>query len=49
MLDGCVLLGNRVIVPVAGRKDVTELWHDGHPGITKNGLRDHGVGFMLII
>ena len=30
MLDGCVLWGNR-----AGRKDVTELLHDGHPGITK--------------
>ena len=35
MLDGCVLWGNRVIVPLAGRKDVTELLHDGHPGITK--------------
>ena len=35
MLDGCVLWGNIVIVPVAGRKDVTELLHVGHPGITK--------------
>ena len=29
MLDGCVLWGNRVIVPLTGRKDVTELLHDG--------------------
>lgn len=35
MLDGCVLWGNRVIVPTAGRKEVMCLLHDGHPGITK--------------
>ena len=39
MLDGCVLWGNRVIVPLAGRKDVTELLHDGHPGITNEEYR----------
>ena len=32
MLDVCFRWGNRVIVLLAGRKDVTD---DGHPGITK--------------
>ena len=35
MLDGCVLWGSRVIVPVAGRAPVLDLLHDGHPGISK--------------
>ena len=35
MLDGCVLWGNRVIVPLAGRAQVMDLLHDGHPGIIK--------------
>ena len=28
-------MGNRVIVPANGRKEVLDLLHDGHPGITK--------------
>ena len=35
MLNGCVLWGNRVIVPIEGRTQVLDLLHDGHPGITK--------------
>ena len=35
ILDGCVLWGNRVIVPLAGRGPVLSLLHDSHPGITK--------------
>ena len=35
LVDDCVLWGNRVIVPVAGRSDVLDLLHDGHPGISK--------------
>ena len=36
MLDGCVLWGNRVIEPLAGRKEVLSLLHEGHPGIIQN-------------
>ena len=32
-LDGCVLLGNRVVVPPLGRAKVMADLHDGHPGI----------------
>ena len=35
LLDGCVLWGNRVVIPVVGRDQVLHLLHDGHPGITK--------------
>ena len=35
MQDGCVLWGNRVIIPMLGRPEVLDLLHDGHPGITK--------------
>ena len=35
LLDGCVLWGTRVIVPLAGRQQVLDLLHDCHPGITK--------------
>ena len=35
MLDGCLLWGNRVIIPMLGRPEVLDLLHDGHPGITK--------------
>ena len=35
MLDGCVLWGNRVIVPVVGRLKVLDMLRDGHTGITK--------------
>ena len=30
--DGCLLRGNRVIVPPEGRERVVELLHEGHPG-----------------
>lgn len=30
--DGCLLRGNRVIVPPEGRERVIELLHEGHPG-----------------
>ena len=30
--DGCILWGNRVIVPPPGRKQIMELLHEGHPG-----------------
>ena len=32
--NGCVLLGSRVVVPVAGQAKVIEELHQGHPGIT---------------
>ena len=35
LLDGCVLRGNRVVVPSMGRGPVLDLLHDGHPGIVK--------------
>ena len=35
LLDGCILRGNRVVVPAAGRARVLDLLHDGHPGIVK--------------
>lgn len=30
--DGCLLCGNRVVVPTEGRHGVMELLHEGHPG-----------------
>ena len=33
--DGCVMWGNRIVVPQAGRKRVMEQLHDGHPGISR--------------
>eukprot|EP00731_Ephydatia_muelleri_P018626 Em0011g666a len=33
--DGCILWGNRVVVPKQGRKAVLGMLHDSHPGITK--------------
>ena len=35
ILDGCVLLGNRVVVPPPGRAKVMADLHDGHPGICR--------------
>ena len=32
--DGCVLWGNRVVIPEQGRPRVLQL-HDGHPGVTR--------------
>ena len=33
--DGCLLWGNRVVVPKPGRKMVLGMLHDSHPGITR--------------
>lgn len=33
--DGCLLWGNRVVIPMACRSDVLEELHQGHPGITR--------------
>ena len=33
--EGCLLWGNRVIVPPAGREAVLQELHEGHPGMTK--------------
>ena len=32
---GCILPGNRVVIPSAGYQKVLELLHQGHPGITR--------------
>ena len=36
ILDNCVLQENRLIIPVAGRKEVLEILQNGHPGRTKS-------------
>ena len=33
--DGCILWGNRVIVPPQGRSKVIDELHEGHPGMTR--------------
>ena len=33
--DGCVLLGSRAVVPVAGQPKVIEELHQSHSGITR--------------
>ena len=33
--DGCVLWGNRVVVPRAGQDKVLEELHDSHPGMSR--------------
>ena len=33
--NGCILLGSRVVVPVAGQTKVMEELYQGHPGITR--------------
>ncbi|XP_062620753.1 uncharacterized protein K02A2.6-like [Saccostrea cucullata] len=33
--DGCILWGNRVVVPSPGRKCMIDELHEGHPGITR--------------
>ena len=32
---GCILWGNRVVVPPLGRKQVNDELHEGHPGISR--------------
>ena len=34
-MDGCILWGNRVVIPKAGREKVIEALHETHPGIIK--------------
>ena len=33
--DGCLLWGNRVVVPPRGRSKVIDELHEGHPGMTR--------------
>ena len=33
--DGCVMWGDRVVIPQAGREKVLKILHDGHPGILR--------------
>ena len=33
--DDCLLWGNRVVIPEAGRKEVMRILHDGHPGTSR--------------
>ena len=33
--DGCLLWGNRVIIPTRARKDILEELHEGHPGVSR--------------
>ena len=33
--EGCVLWGNRVVVPPQGQESVLRELHEGHPGITR--------------
>ena len=35
VFDGCILWGNRVVVPKPHQKDVLSQLHEGHPGATK--------------
>ena len=32
---GCVMLGNRVVIPLAGCKHIIEQLHQSHPGVTR--------------
>ena len=35
VVDGCILWGNRVVIPKPGREKVVETLHETHPGIVK--------------
>ena len=35
LFDGCILQGNRVIIPPEGRIRIMDLLHEGHPGTTR--------------
>ena len=41
--DGCVLWGSRVVVPKVGREIVTQILHEGHPGIVRMKALARGV------
>ena len=34
-MDGCILWGNRVVVPLPGRKGVLDELHETHPGASR--------------
>ena len=31
--DGCILWGNRVVIPPSGQAKVMDILHEGHPGM----------------
>ena len=33
--EGCILWGNRIVIPLPGRQAVLQELHEGHPGISK--------------
>ena len=35
IVDGCIMWGNRLIIPKQGQKRVLEALHEGHPGIAR--------------
>ena len=41
--DGCILWGNRVVVPKPGRKAILGMLHDSHPGITRMKALARGI------
>ena len=41
--DDCLLWGNRVVVPTAGREAVTRVLHEGHPGMSRMKALARGV------
>ena len=42
--DGCILWGNRVIIPTAGRQRVIDELHEGHPGVSR--MKSLARGFV---
>ena len=48
VVDGCILWGSRVVIPLAGRSKVLDELHDGHPGMSRMkslGIPD-GSGYL---
>ena len=43
--DGCILWGNRVVIPQAGRAAVMRELHEGHPGICRMKSLPHSVAW----
>jgi len=35
LYDGCILWGNRVVIPPPGRDTILQELHEGHPGVTR--------------
>ncbi|XP_048249134.1 uncharacterized protein K02A2.6-like [Haliotis rufescens] len=44
VLDGCVLWGNRIVVPPQGREIVVNMLHEAHPGISR--MKSVACGFV---